>query len=188
MRSVRALQAGLRDRLDVLGPAIETTTALLGLRVQVEAELRRDHNLVPDRLQRLAHQLFVDERPIHFRRIEQGHASLHREADESDHVLLVCSRSVVGAHAHAAEPQCGHLEPLAQFAGFHCDILMVLLAALQPLIDAFHRLAFLIGLHDKAFLQTRSRCVTCNHVAAVAQPVSTVGHERHQRFARQVVT
>jgi hypothetical protein len=72
----QTLQAGVRHCLDMLGPAIGPATALARLKIDVEAELGGNRHLVADRLERLAHQLFVRERPIGFGRIEVGHAKV----------------------------------------------------------------------------------------------------------------
>ena len=42
---VQALERGIRDGLDVFGPAVDATAALAGRRVEVEAELGGDHHL-----------------------------------------------------------------------------------------------------------------------------------------------
>src|SRR5215211_8767456 len=54
-------EAGIGDGLYVLGPAVGASAALAGLKIDVEAELGRDHDLSADRLQCLADQLLVDE-------------------------------------------------------------------------------------------------------------------------------
>src|SRR6266496_6620057 len=65
----QTLQASVRHKLDMLGPAIGPATALPALKIDVEAELCGNHYFLADRLERLAHQLFVCERPISFSRI-----------------------------------------------------------------------------------------------------------------------
>ena len=57
--------------------------------VEVEAELRRDHDLVADGLERLADELLVRERPVDLRGVEEGDAALDRRADQRDHLLPV---------------------------------------------------------------------------------------------------
>ena len=71
---------------------------------QVEAELRRDHDLVADGLERLAHELLVRERPVHLRGVEEGDAAFDRGADQGDHLFPVGQRRVALAHPHTAEP------------------------------------------------------------------------------------
>ena len=88
--------------LDVLGPAVQAP--LLPVRVDVEAELGGDHHLVAERGERLADELLVRERAVDLGRVEEGDAALDGRPDEGDHLLLVGSRAVAVAHAHAAEP------------------------------------------------------------------------------------
>ena len=59
-----------------------------GLRIDVEAELGRDHHVVPERAQRLADDLLVLERPIDLGGIEEGNAAFDRGADQLDAFLL----------------------------------------------------------------------------------------------------
>ena len=68
------------------------------------AELGGDHHLSLERLQRFADQFLVRERPIHFRRIEEGDAALDSLVKKSDHLLFV-GRLVAKTHSHAAEPE-----------------------------------------------------------------------------------
>ena len=74
-------------RLIVLGAAVEA--AGLTARSEVEAELGRDHDLVADGLERLADELFVGERAVDLRGVEEGDAALDGGADQRDHLLLV---------------------------------------------------------------------------------------------------
>ena len=114
----QALEAGLRDGLDVLGPAICSSAAFAGLEVDVEAELGGDDHLVANRFERLANKLLIDERAVGFGRVEQCHAAVEGRADELDHLLLVGGRAVEGAHAHAAEAKSGNFEiwPIFSFS------------------------------------------------------------------------
>ena len=57
--------------------------------VEVEAELRRDHDLVADRRERLADELLVRERAVDLRGVEERDAALDRRADERDHLAAV---------------------------------------------------------------------------------------------------
>ncbi len=90
----QTLQASVRHTLDVFGPAIRPAAALARLEIDVKAELCGDHNLVADRLERLAHQFFVRERSIGFGRIEMGDAKVISRTNQPDHLALVGSRSV----------------------------------------------------------------------------------------------
>ena len=104
---------------DMLRPAVEVGWSLSPV-LQAEAELRREHNLVPPTLQRPAEELFVGERTIDFGGIEKG-------APELDGTIEGCQRfSLVGraiglTHAHAAETDGRYLKPLgAEFAFAQC--------------------------------------------------------------------
>ena len=47
-----------------------------GVAFEVEAELRRDHDLLAHRLERLPDEILVRVRPVHLRRVEERHAAL----------------------------------------------------------------------------------------------------------------
>ena len=51
--------------------------------LEVEAELRRDHDLIADGLERFADQLLVGERPIDLRGVEERHAALDRRPEHA---------------------------------------------------------------------------------------------------------
>ena len=97
------LQRRFDDLLDVLGTTVQASASLPRPEVDVEAELRRDHDLVAERGQRFADELLVRERPVGFGGVEEGHATLERGADHVDPVLLVHRRAVAVAQSHAAE-------------------------------------------------------------------------------------
>ena len=88
-------------RLIVSGAAVDAVALPV---FQVEAELRRDHDLVADRLERLAHELLVRERPVHLGGVEERHPAFDRGAHHGDHLVPLGERRVALAHAHAAEP------------------------------------------------------------------------------------
>jgi hypothetical protein len=73
-------------------------------RVEVEAELRDDHDLVPDGSQSLTHQLLVDERPGHLGGVEEGDAPVHGLSDERDVLVPVVHRTVALAHPMQPRP------------------------------------------------------------------------------------
>ena len=62
--------------------------ACLPSRIDVEAELGGDHDLVAHRLQRLADDLLVGERAVDLGGVEEGDAALDRRADQRDPFLL----------------------------------------------------------------------------------------------------
>ena len=87
---------------------------------EIEPELGGNHHLLAERRERFAHQFLVDERTIDFSRIEQGDAAFDRRPDQRDHRLLVGSRTVAIAHAHAAEAESRNFQiTFSKFACFH---------------------------------------------------------------------
>ena len=71
-------QRALRDLLDVLRSAVHGIQFAFVGRVEREPELRGDHHLVAQRSERLAHELFVHERTVGFRGVEERDAELDR--------------------------------------------------------------------------------------------------------------
>jgi len=106
------LERGFHDLLDVLGPAVETAL-LARLRIDAEAELGRDHDLPPERRQGFAYELFIGERSVDFRGIEEGDAALGRRPDQRNSVPLRDRRAVAEAEAHATQPQGRDLQAAA---------------------------------------------------------------------------
>jgi hypothetical protein len=76
----------------------------LPIRVEFEAELGRDHDLLAHRRKGFAHEFFVRIRPVGLGRVEEGDAALEGRPNEGDHLLLVGGWAIPEAHAHAAEP------------------------------------------------------------------------------------
>jgi hypothetical protein len=95
------LERALDGLFDVLRPAVEPP--LLPLRVELEAELGRDHNLFAHWRKSFANEFFVRERSVDLGRVEEADAALDGRADERNHLLLVTRWAVGEAHAHAAE-------------------------------------------------------------------------------------
>lgn len=83
----------------MLRTAIGAAIARTSCKVDVEAELGGDDNLVADRRGRLADQFLIDERTIGFGRVEEGNAAIMSGADQFDHLLFVCRRAVGRTHA-----------------------------------------------------------------------------------------
>ena len=92
------LQHLIDDFADVLRPTVESP------RIEVETELRRDDHLIADRLERLADEGFVRVGPVGLSGVEERHPVIMRVPDEIDAVVGVDGVSVVGAKAHAAQP------------------------------------------------------------------------------------
>ena len=55
-------------------------TARLPVRIELEAELGRDHDLVAEGRERFADELFVRERAIDFGRVEERDAAIDRRS------------------------------------------------------------------------------------------------------------
>jgi hypothetical protein len=71
-------------------------------------------------LQRFAHQQFVGERTVDLGRVEEGHATFHRGADQADGLLVISGRPVNRGEAHAAQSEGGHFEvTLPEFSLLH---------------------------------------------------------------------
>src|ERR1051326_147860 len=102
MISPQTLQSGVGHLLDVPGPAVRSTPPGSRLKIDVEAELGGDRHLVADRVERLAYQFFIYEWTIGFGRIEVRHAKPVCGPDQLDHLALIGSGTIGGAHAHAA--------------------------------------------------------------------------------------
>ena len=104
----------------MFGPAVEAD--LLAVGVEFEAELGGDHHLAPKGRQRLAHQLFIGERAIDLRRVEEGDAALDRRPENPDPLAPVDRRAVAVAQTHRAVADRGDREPL--FPSVRCFIVV----------------------------------------------------------------
>ena len=114
------LERRLGDLLDVLGPAVQPGPAGSAVGVELEPELRGDHDLPAEGRKRLADELFVREGAVDLGGVEEGHAPFDRGPDHLDHLAAVRRRAVRKAHPHAAESHGRNLETaLAQFAPLH---------------------------------------------------------------------
>ena len=99
---LQPLERGLGDLLDVLRAAVHAAAARL--RIEVEAELGGDHDLVAEGGEGFADELLVRERAVDFGGVEERDAALDGRPDQRDPVLLVDCRAVAKAQSHAAEP------------------------------------------------------------------------------------
>ena len=86
--------------------AVRSRAALASLRVDIEAELRSDDDLIPYGLQRLTYQLFVREWAVGFGGVKERNTFVVRGPDELDHLVLIACRSVGRSHAHASKADC----------------------------------------------------------------------------------
>ena len=80
------LERGLGDLPDVLRPAVQRRCCA-DSPVEVDAELGRDHDLVTERRQRLAHELLVRERAVDLGGVEERDAALDGRPDQRDRLL-----------------------------------------------------------------------------------------------------
>src|SRR5882757_3846641 len=76
-----------------------------------EAELGRDHHLIPMSLERTAKQFLVGEGAINLGGIKEGHAELDRPVYRR-HRFRIVEAAIRLAHAHAAEAKSGDFEAL----------------------------------------------------------------------------
>ena len=60
-----------------------------GHRIDVEAEFGRDHHLVPDWTQSFADDLFIGERPVDLRGVEESNAAFNRGVDEGEAIATL---------------------------------------------------------------------------------------------------
>jgi hypothetical protein len=72
----------------MLRAAIGATASFSRLKVDVEAEFCRNHNLLADGLQSLAYQLFVFERAIRLSRVEERDFMIVSRANQMNHLGL----------------------------------------------------------------------------------------------------
>ena len=101
---------------DDLGPAVHELLPALDL----DAELGGDDHSLADRSQRFTDELFVRERPVDLRGVEERDATVDGGPQQRDHLGLVRGRSVAMAHAHAAETDGRDFEAAAtQLALLH---------------------------------------------------------------------
>src|SRR5215204_2258881 len=99
MRSVlRRLSDSSATRRIRSGGAVEARPRISVL----EAELRRDHDLVAERGERLADDLLVRVGTVRLCGVEEGDTALDGRPDEGDRLLLVGRRAVGEAQSHAA--------------------------------------------------------------------------------------
>ncbi len=81
--------------------AVGSSTALTRLKIDAEAKLGGNHHLLPNRLERLAHQLFIHEWPVSFGGIEEGHAAIMsgtggKGLKKAAGLAVCCSRLMAG--------------------------------------------------------------------------------------------
>jgi DNA-binding transcriptional LysR family regulator len=112
-------ERGVDDLAQVLGPAVQPHRLPL---LDRKAELGRDHGLIAPSLQGTPEQLLVVERTIDLGRVEHRHAELEGAVDRGDGLGIVAS-AIGLTHAHAAEPERGHLQRAELACGQQGDLL-----------------------------------------------------------------
>jgi hypothetical protein len=100
---VGPLQHLLDHLADVVGFAVEPPG-----RRELEPELRGDDDLVADRGEGLTDEGFVDERSVRLGGVEECHPQIVGGPDQPHAVVGVDGLAVVGAEAHAAQPDRRH--------------------------------------------------------------------------------
>jgi hypothetical protein len=97
-------QGAVDDLLDDFRTAGDPPARLAFDRVDVPAELGGDHDLALVRGEGLADEFLVGVGAVDLGGIEEGDATVHRGADERDHLLPVGPIAVPASHAHTAQP------------------------------------------------------------------------------------
>ena len=78
------------------------TVAGIGL----ESELGRDHDIFAEGSKSFAHDLFINERAIHFGSVKEGDTALDSGANELDRFALLRGGAKTEAQAHTSEAEC----------------------------------------------------------------------------------
>jgi hypothetical protein len=89
---------GVGNLPDVLRPGVEAVAA--AVRLDAEAELRGDDDLLAEGRERLTEQLLVRERAVGLGRVEERDAALDGSADNGNGILPVGGGAVGRAQAH----------------------------------------------------------------------------------------
>ncbi len=118
----QSLERGFSHALDLFGPTIQAGSgAWPPVAIVFEAELGGDHHFIAKRLQRFAHQVFVGERPVDFRRIEKRDTPVHCCVKEIDHILPGADGGIPKSHPHAAKPKGRNFQiTVAKLTCLHC--------------------------------------------------------------------
>src|SRR5215211_2640451 len=95
----------LGDLLNMLGPAVERRGLLDAFNVDVPTKFCRDHDLITERLDRLADDLFINPRSVNLRCVEESDSALICRTYQLDAVFLVEAGPKPEADAHASEAE-----------------------------------------------------------------------------------
>jgi hypothetical protein len=133
------LQHLLHDLPDVLRRAVQPSGW-----GELESELRREDDLVANRLEGFTDKGFVGVRPVRLGGVEEGHPQLVRVPDQSNAVVGVDGVTVVGAEAHATESDRRHLQaaelslvhelPFHRACGALCGVVVLVVRAVRSVL------------------------------------------------------
>ena len=88
-------------------------------RQNTKTKLGGNLHLIADTFYRFPDKNFIIERTIHFGRIQEGHAHVHRGMNRINRLRLL-GAAVGETHSHTPETQCGKLELLfSEITCFH---------------------------------------------------------------------
>ena len=80
---LQTLQRAFDDLLYVLGATIGCCPLAIVAGIGLESELGSNHDIFAEGSESFAHDLFIDERAIHFGSVEEGDTALLRRSDRS---------------------------------------------------------------------------------------------------------
>ena len=104
---LETLERGLCNLADVRGTAVKA--CLLAI-LELEAELGRNHHLITDRPQRLAHHFFVRVRSVRFGCIEERDAAFDCGTNNRERLFAAPGRAIAEADPHAPKAERRHFE------------------------------------------------------------------------------
>lgn len=93
--------------------------------LEIKPELRRDHELVTDGLERLADKRLIGVRAVNLGGVEEGDTAVDGGADQRDHLLFVGRRAEREAHAHAPEAHRRDLQAGSEGSLHHVFISLI---------------------------------------------------------------
>jgi hypothetical protein len=86
---------------------------------QIEAKFGSDDNVLPERLERFADQLFVGEGAVDLSGVEEGDPTRYGCPDQGDHLAFVRGRAAVIIHPHTAQADRRNFQAFAECALSH---------------------------------------------------------------------
>src|SRR5678815_2160790 len=110
----------------MIGMTVESTCAFVCNGIYLPPKLGCDHHGVAHRSKRFANDLFICERSVCFRCIEECHAAIERGAYNGNCIAFIRCCAVTKAQAHCSVANCGDLETVgSQFSCLHCHSVKV---------------------------------------------------------------